>query len=369
MGDSAVIGRRLIMAALIAAVCFSALGFAVPDYPLITPDNADRLVRLDVLRFNAWELVTALAISPDGSRLAVAAGDQIYLYSAALSVGMLSRQPPEASARVGGLTPGLAFSPDSRWLAAGSRDGYVRVWETARFAESVDAAPGLSIDAHRKGVNTVAFSPLFGRVDGPAGRLLASGGNDAVARFWDVFTGENVGVMVGGTFAVPSIAFLTDGGLLAVTNGDRIRMREVGSERIAGTFAADAPLFSLTVSPDGRILASGGLDNRVRLYDPDTAYRTGREQYPEPLVLSGHSGQPDTYRALVWQVAFNPAGDLLASVGGDGSLRLWSLDRQREVAVRAAHPRGATAAAFNPSGTLLFTGGLDGTVNIWGVQP
>jgi WD40 repeat protein len=92
-------------------------------------------------------------------------------------------------------------------------------------------------------------------------------GNDAVARFWDLTSGERVGQVVGGTFAIPSIAFLPDGKSLAIVNGNLIRLREVGSERITGTFQADDPLYSVAISPDGQTLAVGDSANQVLVWE------------------------------------------------------------------------------------------------------
>lgn len=298
----------------------------------------------------------ALAWSPDGNWLVVSAGEYLYVYRTA-------NWERVSSTRIGSLTHSLAFSPDGLWLAVGSRDGYLRLWSTNMLVAQVDAPPRWSQQAHRKGVNQAAFSPL--PVDG--NWLLASGGNDAVARFWKLESGDNIGLMVGGTFAVPSIAFLPDGKNLAVTNGDRIRLREIGTERIIGTLAADVPLYSLAVSPNGRWLASGGSDNRIRLWNPQTAYRTGQEEYPQPVMLSGHNGRLETHQALIWQLAFNPDGELLASVGGDGYLFLWDVLLQQPAISRFAHVGGATCVAFRPDGQLLVTGGLDGSVLIWGI--
>lgn len=328
------------------------------DLPVISRQNVQSLTQLAQVRFGPWDLVMALAWSPDGEHLAVSAGNSIYLYR--------TRDWQQLSSfEIGALTHSLAYSPDGAWLAAGSRDGYLRVWAATALVSSSQAQPVLTIQAHRKGVNFVAFSP----VSGPLGRILASAGNDAVARFWNPDSGENLGLMVGGTFAVPSIAFFPDGAQLAVINGDRIRLRQVGSERITGTFASDQPLYSLAIHPDGGLLAAGGSDNLIRLWTPEQAFRTGQTEYIEPVILSGHSGRLGTYRSLVWGVVFSPSGELLASAGGDAAVRLWDIPGHALLQTRTAHTGGAACVAFRPDGRLLASGGLDGVLRLWGVLP
>jgi WD40 repeat protein len=362
-----ILGRRLLLwasvlflgLAIICQAVQSARAQSSPaESPVITPQNAAALTQLAEVSFGPWDLVMAAAWSPNGQYLAVSAGDQVYVYYA-------QDWQRLAAVETGALTHSLAYSPDGRWLAAGSRDGIVRIWDANSLINSDQITPALTLQAHRKGVNSLAFSPATG----PLGSILASGGNDAVARFWDVGSGENLGLMVGGTFAVPSIAFMPDGRQLAVTNGDRIRLRAVGSERIDGTFASDAPLYSLAISPKGDWLAAGGSDNLIRLWRPEQAFRTGQQEYVEPVYLNGHNGRPDTFRSLVWRVVFDPSGELLASAGGDGTVRLWSIERRELLATLEAHFGGATCTAFSPDGRALVSGGLDGVLRVWVVLP
>ena len=68
---------------------------------------------------------------------------------------------------------------------------------------------------------------------------------------------------------------------------------------------------ALSYSPDGRILASGGHDATIRLWD----VATGQER----TVLRGHVG-------YVHAVAYSPDGRNLASGGDDGLVRIWDAD-------------------------------------------
>ncbi len=83
-----------------------------------------QLVQQHELRYTPWELVMAVAWSPDGANLAVSAGDHIHLYRT-------DSWERITSLYVGALTHSLAFSPQGGWLAAGSRDGKLRLWKVA----------------------------------------------------------------------------------------------------------------------------------------------------------------------------------------------------------------------------------------------
>jgi WD40 repeat protein len=305
------------------------------------------------LRYTPWELVMAVAWSPDGTSLAVSAGDNIHLYRT-------DSWERITTVSIGVLTHSLAFSPQGGWLAAGSRDGNLRLWKVADLLAG-QPAPVMTVLAHKKGVNAVSFSP--------DGQRLASGGNDAVARFWDPEEGLMTGMTIGGSFAVPSIAFTPDGKTLAVVNGDKVRLREVGSERITGTFLSASSLFQVAFSPDGRLLAVTGSDNLIRIWQAEQAYRTGQEQYPQPWLFAGHDGATGTFRALVWKALFSPDGSRLFSAGGDGTVRVWEAASGVLLETHLAHPRGATCLSLRTDGLRLASGGLDGSVKIWEVQP
>ena len=320
----------------------------------LRPQNIDRLAQLGFLRFDPWELITAISWAPKDEAVAIAAGNFIRVFRP-----WTWEQITELE--IGAFTYSLDFDPFGNWLAAGSRDGVLRVWSTPNLLGPINTnpAPNLVLQAHKKGVNSIAFSP--------DGRILASGGSDAVARFWDPVSGELLGSAIGGTFVVPGIAFAPQGGSVAVINGDVVRLRDIDSESILGTFLADASLYCLAYNPAGDWLSVGGVDNRIRLWRPSQAFRSGQEEYPDAVFLEGHAGAPGSYQALIWQVRFSPDGDLLASAGGDATLRFWNPDQAALLTTLRAHTLAVTSLAFQRQGLALATGGLDGVVYFWGI--
>ena len=119
--------------------------------------------------------LNTVAWSPDGTRLVVGSDDHC-VYVLTTEGRLLWRGEGHE-----GIVWSVAWSAHGRWLASGSLDATVQLWDPASGAEIRHC------DEHDKGVYSVAWSP--------DGRWLASGSEDRTVRLWDPASGREVALI------------------------------------------------------------------------------------------------------------------------------------------------------------------------------
>jgi WD40 repeat protein len=103
------------------------------------------------------------------------------------------------------------------------------------------------------------------------GKLIASGGADNVVKVWDYAKGEQVRTINAHTKQVTSLAFIGKGQNFATCSGDQqVRFWNTNGGNVRNFSAGGDYLFCLAVSPDGAVLAAGGQEGVVRLYNGNT---------------------------------------------------------------------------------------------------
>lgn len=120
----------------------------------------------------------------------------------------------------------------------------------------------------------------------------------------------------------------------------------------AQTFTHGSQVERLAVSPNGKVLASGGggENAKVCLWDLGTSKRIGE--------LTGH-------RAGITGLAFTPDSKQLITSSWDGQVILWDLSTANVVRRFEGHAGDVTGLALSPDGRTLATGGMDGTIRLW----
>lgn len=113
---------------------------------------------------------------------------------------------------------------------------------------------------------------------------------------------------------------------------------------------------SVTISPDGKIIASGGSDKTIKLWE----LQSGKLLRQLGRWFSGHSGIVDT-------LAFSHDGEILASGSWDETIKLWSVSTGKQISHLKGHNSCVNSLAFNPNDQILASSSVDSRIKLWQV--
>lgn len=213
-------------------------------------------------RTNHTDLVTGVAIDPNGLWLGLASADQT---ASLWRFPGNDRAAPEQTWLLNGHSGpvlALAFGPEAQSVVTGSADRSIKVWssETGRLIRS--------FSQHTEPVHALIFRPSHrGQHDAPV--ACASGGDDRTVRIWQPEIGRMVRIVRGHAGAVFALAYAADGKSLFSGGAEGILRRlDADSDTILAEWSAHADwIYALAISPDGTRLASGDWTGAVKLWN------------------------------------------------------------------------------------------------------
>jgi WD40 repeat protein len=223
--------------------------------------------------------VTSIDYSPDSKYIATGGGapteeGEVRLFEAGSGKLVLDLKNTHSDSVFG-----VAFSPNSAMLATCGADKFVKVWE-------VPSGKAIkSFEGHTHHVLDVGWKP--------DGKVLVSGGADNVLKIWDFEKGEQIKTVANAhQKQITRLVFIGKTNTFLTSSGDqsaKLWNADGGNQR---TFGGSTDfLYSVAATLNGELIATGGEEGIVRLYNGDNGnlikalYPPGSE--PKPLEKKG----------------------------------------------------------------------------------
>ena len=274
------------------------------------------------MRWPHWRFHRTAVVSCDGTLFAGQAGECVLGVQRAVEGDIIYRFTSEK-----GMTEGIVFSPDNRWLAAADRDGNTIIWDlrTGKAAHRFKAKPVEVLNGCCH-----AFTP--------DGTIFIQARADGVA-YWDVRTGKEIRRTVTESEGEwPSKVIVSPNGELAAIHfrNSEIDIRDIKTGRLVRTFGTHCNRFGGIFTHDGTRLITANVSGVIEFWHVETGKCTGR-------LTSTRNATPSS-------LALSPDGKILAAGGSDHIIHLWDLETSKEI------PRNNTKLGGRPTARFLRDG-------------
>ena len=326
--------------------------------------------------------IEGVAFSPDGQSLLIEGTD----ITRSKAIHLINVKTGEEIATVkvdDDDMNGIAFSPDGKKIACtSSKEDHLLLWDIQHPPDSKT-----NKDLYAWASWSVAFSP--------DSKLLAIGGLGRTF-LYDADTGQRIGIQTELDRPVISVAFSPDGMTLAGASDHEIYLWDIANAHPITTLnpVSEDAVKSVEVSPDGNIIASGGFDESVTLWNADTGAQQSKFSF-ETGIVNTVAFSPDSNTLAVGTdgvinlvniktsqvkailmahigrilcVMFSPDGKTIACTGDNSLVILIDVASHEQKAELKGHKGLVNRLVFNPDGTYLASGGDDKRVILWDVN-